>query len=80
MVCLWRMVKRRFLETRPDKLPTGCDEGLPWRLIKYMWTFDRLLMSYYLPAGQKNFPHVKVIIINEPAQVEALFQDLISFF
>lgn len=64
-ICLWRMI-RRFFAGRPDALPQGCCEGLPWRLIQYMWTFEELMGSY-LPQAQKDFPDVKVIIVRTSA-------------
>lgn len=53
LLCLWRLLKRRFLAARHTKdTPEGCPEALRFNLLKYMWTFEyrqnnRLAKTYF---------------------------------
>lgn len=70
-LCLWRMIKRciGIRDFSLNDRPAGCREGLPWRLIRYMWTFDSQLMSRLLPEAQKNMPTIPVVIINNDKEL-----------
>jgi adenylate kinase family enzyme len=77
LLCLWRMFKRRwFAHEDTSHRPEGCSEGLPWRLIKYMWTFDNTLMSTLLPQAQLMFAHVRVVVVRNDSHVQQLWFSL----
>lgn len=58
MLCLWRVIKRRLRKERPyqDRAP-GCPEVLRWRLIKYLWHFQRRYGAQ-IAQLRRRYPHV----------------------
>ena len=75
LVCLWRMAKRCMLPAAPDR-PDGCIDGLPWRLIKYMWQFNARLMRPLLVQAQKNNPQTRLVVVRNAQQASILFNEL----
>lgn len=73
IVCLYRMVVRKFFLKRPDSLPSGCYEGLPLRLIRYMWTFDSVLMKSFLVQARLECPLKKIIVVRNNQEMRELF-------
>lgn len=40
-LCLWRVFKRLVLRRKTDCLPNGCIDRPSWRLLSYLWTFEK---------------------------------------
>lgn len=76
LLCLWRMIKRSLLPMQNDT-PDGCIDGVPWRLIKYMWQFDTSLMQPLWTLAQKKYPHVKVIAIRNDSEACSILKELL---
>ncbi len=76
LICLWRMIKRCFLKKSSIHLPKGCVNGVPWRLIEYMWTFDRTRMQPLLPEAQVRYPHVQLYVVHNDKEAQRLLATL----
>jgi len=40
-VCLFRIIKRRFLAKHRQDMAEGCNERLNWGFLKYVWNFKK---------------------------------------
>ncbi len=69
-ICITRAV-RRFLRDgrsrRPD-LPEGCEEGLDWAFLKWMWHFDRDDRPQILERLRQS--PAEVVHLRSPADVQ----------
>jgi adenylate kinase family enzyme len=69
-LCIWRIFKRRFTKTRCiDDRAVQCPEVVRWRLLTYMWGFDKRVRAT-LEALKQKYPHVLVVEIKSPRQLK----------
>jgi hypothetical protein len=71
-LCLWRLLKRRLRpDTEIEDLPQGCSKRVPWRLISYMWGFDRHIREP-LAQLQARYPDVQYVQVRSDRAVKKL--------
>lgn len=69
-ICLWRMVKRLFCKNiRIEDRAEGCIETLSWKLVRYMWRFDKRIKPILEELKQK-YPSVKVLVLHSDTDVK----------
>lgn len=62
-LCLYRIFKRRFFKNPQIKdRAEGCSEIIKWKLITYMWTFEKRVHEQ-LKYLQQQYPHAHFIEI-----------------
>lgn len=71
-LCLWRVVKRRLcVQADVSDRPPQCPEGVPWRLVQYMWMFEQHV-NKHLRRLTSQYPHVVLRELTSDAE-EAAF-------
>jgi adenylate kinase family enzyme len=78
IICLWRIVKRRFQyagKTRPDR-PTDCHEQLNWEFVHYVWGYPDRKRPSILEKLRDRPANQTVIVLRSPAQVRDFFANL----
>jgi adenylate kinase family enzyme len=72
ILCLWRVVERRFLfrgRSRPDMHPE-CPERLTWQFIDWIWNYPRRQRPRVLERLRAVAAEKRVIILESPSAVE----------
>ncbi len=71
-LCLWRILLRwcRYRGRSRPELPLGCDEGLDWEFVKWVWTFPELERPRILEMLEGSAPKVSLFVLKGPAEVE----------
>ena len=74
---LGRVFRRQTLQrhTRPD-LPPGCPEHVDWRLLRYIWRFDRDVWPRIEAALHSGRPDVPVIRLRSEREIAAFIAGL----
>jgi adenylate kinase family enzyme len=63
LLCIWRVCRRLF--TFDSKIAdTGCLKGINWKLIKYIWNFDRDKRQS-IEALRQRYPNVEFLIFHD---------------
>ena len=71
-LCLWRVVKRRFMYRqggRPDIAP-GCPERLSFEFLKWIWTFRGHIRPKIMERLEASGADNKVVILKGPKDAE----------
>jgi adenylate kinase family enzyme len=55
-LCFARILKRFFKRNRSDALAQGCKETVKFRILKYMWNFEKRIKAD-ISVLNKNYPH-----------------------
>lgn len=77
-LCYWRVCKRSLSVGRDTSdRPVDCPDRITWRLLCFMWGFDRLV-DRYLPRLRKRHPHVQLHEIEKETDLEAVSQRIIE--
>lgn len=72
LICLWRILKRMFhRDGAIDDRAEGCKEGVTWKLVRYMWTFEKRVRDQIRELRQK-YPGVKFIEIQDDEALRQL--------
>ncbi|GAB4378595.1 MAG: DNA topology modulation protein [Elainellaceae cyanobacterium] len=78
LLCLWRIVRRRFQyagTTRPD-MAIDCPEQLNWQFIRYVWNYPQQRRPQLLRRLQHLSEHQTAIVLTSPAQVRQFLQKI----
>jgi adenylate kinase family enzyme len=63
-LCIWRTLKRCYTRDR-HLSETGCANIINWRLLKYIWTFDKEKGDLILKL-KKKYPQVEFFVLKKP--------------
>ena len=74
-LCLWRIFKRLFVKREILDRAEGCSEQVRFRLIRYLWTFDKRVK---IPIQQlrEKYPKVQFHEFRREKDVERFFKGL----
>ena len=73
LICLWRVIKRRFRyrnADRPDMAP-GCQEQLNWAFMKWIWGFRKKQRPRILKSLETYSENKAVVVLTGPSQVSS---------
>lgn len=70
LICYFRLLQRRFWHKSPapKDRPKGCKEHISWRLLKYMWDFEKRV-EHIIQHLKEKYPYVTFIEINNEQQL-----------
>lgn len=75
LLCLWRTIKRIFLcNGYSQDLPPGCAKSIRWKLLRYLWNFDKKV-SPSLTILRKKFPHATFLIFRRDRDRKLFLQN-----
>lgn len=77
-LCYWRVWKRRLFARGPaSDRPRDCPYGLPWKLLLYIWSYERRIRARLLDL-QTKYPHVTLVEVASNAEEQAALCHLIA--
>lgn len=69
-VCLWRVFKRLFIHDKTIlDIPDGCSKNVSWRLLKYLWGFNKEKKER-IEELKKKYPDVDFYIFGNSKSLE----------
>ena len=76
LLCLWRIFKRLFHRDKQiaDRAE-GCSEQVSWKLIVYLWKYDKKYKSLIEGLHEK-YPHVKFYVLRNEQEVADIQVDI----
>ncbi len=75
-LCLWRLVKRLIAKRASvDDRAEGCSEILRFKLIRYMWTFERRVEKI-ITQCQTKYPSAHFMEINSDKDLERVWASI----
>ena len=78
LLCLWRVIKRRFQYRecdRPDMAP-GCPEKIDLEFLKWIWNFRRDRKPGILTSVEMYGKGKSLIILKDPEEVSAFLREI----
>ena len=67
LLCIWRAIKRSLTQDK-NLAETGCADVINWRLLRYIWIFDKEKGIRILKL-KKKYPKVEFYIFRKPQDV-----------
>ncbi|MBJ7450207.1 MAG: hypothetical protein JHC93_07620 [Parachlamydiales bacterium] len=76
LFCLKRLIDKR-LSVKPqiEKLPKGCKKRLPWKLVRFMWNFNKRF-GFKIAQLHQRYPNVKYFEVCDKKSAEDLLKHL----
>lgn len=75
-LCLYRLFKRLFYKNpKIDDRAENCLEVIRWKLIKYMWSYEKLI-DKDLERLRHKYPNVELIEVNSNRQLDKIRERL----
>lgn len=76
LLCLWRLFKRRINKnSRIFDRAEGCSEQIRWKLIRYLWGFNKRVEKSILHLKEK-YPHVQFYELRNNQDLEKFMKNL----
>ena len=78
VVCLWRVVRRRFQmagRQRPDMAP-DCPEHLSWEFARWIWTYPATRLPAILRRLAELRPDQRGVVLRSVAEIDAFVASL----
>ncbi|MEM7417242.1 MAG: adenylate kinase [Gemmatimonadota bacterium] len=73
--CVWRVVKRRWLDRERPDIPEDCDDQLNWEFIHWIVSYRRRSLPRVLRRLDEH-PHLDIVRLRRPAEVDAFVESL----
>lgn len=72
LLCIWRTIKRSLIQDK-NLAKTECADLINWRLLRYIWIFDKKKGVSILKL-KKKYPKVKFYIFRKPQDVSEFLE------